>query len=202
MTGNDNFDPDDPNDVERLIATNVRPWNSFWSWRDKPIGEQGVAREITAAAGLKVEDLVSRENRDPPDCEATVDGRWTGIEVTELVHQKTLERSLKALKERAAGNEPYRPEAYFNWEKDDLISILQAQIDQKDKAQLKGGPYERYILVIHTDELFLQSETVERFLAGTVFRASMITDAILGLSYEPKLGRCPAFPLTIVRSYA
>src|SRR5258708_27607195 len=189
--------PDECDDTERLIAANTRPWNSFWAWRDKPIAEQGAAREIMITAGLKVENLVSRQNLDPPDCEALVDGLWTGIEVTELVHRKMLERSLKAVKERAAGAEPNRPEAYFVWGKDDLISILQAQVDLKDAANLKGGPYERYILIIHTDEFFLDSESVERFLVGSSFRTSMITDAILGLSYEPRLGRCPTFRLTI-----
>ena len=75
--------------------------------------------------------------------------------------------------------------------------MLQAQVDLKDAANLRGGPYERYILIIHSNQFFLDSENVERFLVGSSFRTSMITDAILGLSYEPRLGRCPTFRLTI-----
>jgi hypothetical protein len=196
----DSSGSDERDSVEKIIATNARPWNSFWSWRDKPVGERGAAEKILLAAGLKVKNLVSRRTgEDPPDCEAMVDEGWSGIEVTELVHQKTLARSLKAVKERAVGKEPDRPEAHFVWEKDDLISMLQVQIDRKDNAKLRGGPYKRYILIIHTDEFFLDSGSVKRFLEGAAFRATMITDVILGLSYEPKLGDCPIFRLPLAR---
>ncbi|MDO8401691.1 MAG: hypothetical protein Q7T45_28170 [Bradyrhizobium sp.] len=138
---------------------------------------------------------------DPPDCEAMVDGQWSGIEITELVDQKTLERSLKALKQRAIGKEPERPEGYFVWGAVDLISRLQEHIDLKDNARLKGGPYERYILLIHSDEMFLDRESVSRFLTGATFRARMISDAFLGLSYHPGdenfPGRCPVFRLSL-----
>ena len=34
---------DDDDDLERLILANKREWNGFWFWRDKPVGERGVA---------------------------------------------------------------------------------------------------------------------------------------------------------------
>jgi hypothetical protein len=39
--------------------------------------------------------------------------------------------------------------------------------------------------VIHTDEFFLDRETVGRFLEGASFRTTFITDVFLGLSYHP-----------------
>ena len=75
-------DDDNDDDLERLILANTREWNVFWFWRDKPIGERGVAREIIEAAKVEVTDLKSLE-QDPPDCEATLDGQFSGIEVTE-----------------------------------------------------------------------------------------------------------------------
>lgn len=185
-----------------LIAGNLRPWNSYWTWRDKPVGERGAAKDILREAGCEVERLVSREvGLDPPDCEAMVDGRWSGIEVTELVHRKTLERSFKALKQRAVGKAPERPEAYFVWKADDLISALQEHLNSKDRARLKGGPYERYMLLIHTDEMFLDKESVSRFLNGATFQTRMISDAFLGLSYHPGdnsiPGSCPVYRLPL-----
>ena len=115
-----------------------------------------------------------------------MDGQLAGIEVTELVHEGTLKRSLKAQKERALGKEPHKGEAYFAWEQADLLLALQSRISAKDKAKLKGGPYNVYILVIHTDEMFL--EVLPRFGVGfrtQTFTADRISDVVLGLAYGP-----------------
>jgi len=58
---------------------------------------------------------------------------------------------------------------------------------------LKGGPYKRYTLVIHTDEMFLEATKVEQWLTMATFRARRITDVALGLSYEPAQKCCPVF---------
>jgi hypothetical protein len=192
---------DEAETLRSLIEANLRPWNSFWTWRDKPIGEHGAASEILQQACIRVVGLESRPpGSDPPDCEAMLDGQWSGVEVTELVDEKTLSRSIRALKERAAGREPEEPEAHFVWDRDSLLTALQGLIDAKDAAKLKGGPYERYVLIIHTNELFLDSSTVRQFLRGAKFRAAqLITDVIVGLSYEPSSG-CPAFRLELAHS--
>jgi hypothetical protein len=187
--------PESEDDFRELIEANVRSWNGFWYWRDKPIGEHGAASEILQRAGVDVVGLRSRpQNEDPPDCEGTLDGRWSGVEVTELVHQKTLERSIKALN----GREPEQSEAYFVWERDDLIAAVESLIDGKDVAKLKGGPYQRYVLVIHTDEFFLSQEAVRKYLEGATFRCQLITDVIVGSSHEPGFG-IPTFRLDLMR---
>ena len=144
-----------------------------------------MASEILREAGVEVVDLVSRPaNQDPPDCEGNLDGRWSGVEVTELVHQKALERSIK------------HSEAYFLWNRSDLIAEIQDRIDAKEAAHLKRGPYERYVLVIHSDEFILSRIAATEFLQGAKFRAKMITDVFLGLSYEPGFG-IPTFRLDL-----
>jgi hypothetical protein len=190
--------PSPETDHGSLIEGNVRPWNSYWVWRNKPTAERGAANEILRNAGVEVLGLVSRaENEDPPDCEGTLDGRWSGVEVAELVDRETLARSIKAVTERAAGHEPELPEAYFVWNRDTLIDAIQDLIDSKDAAKLKGGPYERYVLVIHSNEFFLSRIAVTEFLRGAKFRAQqLITDVIIGLSYEPEFG-IPTFRLDL-----
>ena len=42
---------------------------------------------------------------------------------------------------------------------DHIIDALQKRIDIKDKAKLKGGPYERYVLVMHTNEFHFRERT-------------------------------------------
>ena len=171
-----------------------RPWVGFWTWRDKPMAERGAADTILRQAKFQVEQLKSRR-ADPPDCEAMLDRQWSAIEVTELVHEKTLARSVKAIKERAAGREPEKPEAYFNWDRADLLRALQERINVKDVLRLKGGPYERYVLVIYTDEFVLDGTTVDRFLKGATFHARSITDVVVGVSYEQ--GGYPVFRLKL-----
>ena len=55
------------------------------------------------------------------------------------------------------------------------------------------------MLVIHTAEYLLESNKVERFLKGASFKTSLITQAFLGLSYEPGKG-CPVFELELARA--
>jgi hypothetical protein len=192
----------DADDYLRANLAGKRKWNAFWTWPDKPIGEHGAAWEVLRAAGLHVEKLNPREpNQDPPDCEGIVDGLRSGVEVTELVHRPTLKRSIKAVQQREAGKEPDRPEAHFVWDREDLLQELQRLLDGKDRPKLKGGPYDRYMLVIHTNEFYLNRDNVGRFLEGATFRANFITDAFLGLSYHPashgREGGYPVFRLQL-----
>jgi hypothetical protein len=186
----------DDENFEQLVLANKREWNSFWFWRDKPVGERGIARDVLEGAGVQVDGLRSLDP-DPPDCEAILDGQFSGIEITELVHRATLERSIKAVRQRSRGEDPQKPEAYFVWQRDDLIEALQTLLVVKNSAKLSRS-YERYVLVIHTDECFLDSVNVERFLSGASFNTSFITHAFLGLPYEPAKGY-PVFPLELVR---
>jgi len=185
----------DDENFEQLILANTREWNSFWFWRDKPVGESGAARNILEAAKIQVTGLKSLV-QDPPDCEATLDGQFSGIEVTELVHRPTLERSIKAVRQRSRGEEPEKPEAYFIWDRDYLVEVLQKLLDVKNSKTPKRS-YEGYVLVIHTAEYLLDSNSVERFLKGASFNTSLITRAFLGLSYEPGKGY-PVFELELV----
>jgi hypothetical protein len=163
----------------------TRGWQDYWHWKDKPVQERASARTVLEAAGVKIDELRSR-NHDPPDCEAFLDGQWSGIEVTELLDQPTLEQSIRARRERDAGKIPERPEVWFVWQRDDLLAAIQRRIDEKDIAhKVKGDPYQRYVLVILTAETFLAREYIQEFLKDAEFRARLITDAFLGLDYHP-----------------
>ena len=64
----------DDDNFKQFILANGREWDGLWYWRDKPVGEHGVARNILEAAGVQVDGLKSLD-QDPPDCEATLEGR-------------------------------------------------------------------------------------------------------------------------------
>ncbi len=138
--------------LAEMIRMKTRGANDFWFWKDKRLMESSVAQEVLLNTGLAIEQLRSRaDGEDPPDCEAMIGGQRCGIEVTELVHRPTLEASIE-------GNRQY-----FLWDESDLRTEIQKLIDRKDKpAKVKGGPYDRYILIIFTDEFVLNGETAER----------------------------------------
>jgi hypothetical protein len=170
---------------EKMLIDNKRGAQDYWYWRDKTTMELGASREVLAEAGFSFSDMFSREpGDDPPDCEGILDGRRCGIEVSELVHEKTLKASIK-------GNHQY-----FVWKQEDFVDKLQKLISRKDVPhKVKGGPYSQYFLVLLTDEFTLGRGDVERFLEGQTFAASMITDVLLGLSYDPSVKKCPVFRL-------
>jgi hypothetical protein len=160
-----------------------REWNAFWYWREKALKERVNAAKILKAAGVQIVELVSRDEREqPPDCEATLDGQFSGIEVTELVH-RTARRSIKARRKRAASKEPKRPEVLFDWDRDSLLSALRDRIDLKQR-RWQGGPYQWRVLVMCTDEFFLGRIRVDQFVQGATIQNRFFTDLILGLSYQ------------------
>ena len=81
-------------DFKEYCRANMRECTGFW-WRDKPVGERSIARHILKEAGIQIEDLRSLSD-DPPDCEANLNMRVSGIEVVGLVHRRTLDRSINA----------------------------------------------------------------------------------------------------------
>src|SRR3712207_4539704 len=114
----DDQDGEDLRESFRVIQENSRPWSGYWAWRDKPVMEREAAHEVLTTLGLEPLNLRSRpEGQEPPDCEAIIDGKRCGIEVTELIHRKTLERSFRAKRARKAGRVPPKSEveAYRRW---------------------------------------------------------------------------------------
>jgi hypothetical protein len=168
--------------------------DTFFDHPNKPVRECGAARVILEAAGFEVAYL--RPAGDPPDCEGMLSGQLCAV----VTHEETRARNMAAIKARAAGREPDKAEADYLWDREDLIAALNERIEEKDGAvvRYKGGPYERKILVIHTDESVLNDPaTVTKFLEGATFPARQLTDAVLGLSYCPRVSRYPTFQLNL-----
>jgi hypothetical protein len=183
-------DPDEL-DYLRVMLAKKRKRSSYWVGPHRPVAERGIAKNILEEAGENVADMRSRERgQDPPDCEAMLDGRFSGIEVTELIDRQALEQSLR---------HPESP-VYFDWDNPTFLAAVQDRINVKDR-DWDAGRYARRVLVIHTDEFVLDRDTVDRFLKGALFRTTFITDAFLGLSYhasvEPEGGHCPVFRLEL-----
>jgi hypothetical protein len=194
-------DQDDEWDFDEIVR-GMREANSYWYWidpqtKDKGPMERRIVSEVLAAARLTVEELHSPDD-EAPDCEAIVDKRRSGIEVTELADKEALKSMVKAKRQFADWREAMKHGKFLLWDQASLRAKVQNRIEEKDPAA-KGHPYERYYLVIHSDELSLGKENVEEFLRGATFRSRWITDAYFALPPPPLSDGKPAvFKLNLV----
>jgi hypothetical protein len=174
------------------VNSRARGRGDYWHWKNKQEKETDAAKQVLTIAGHEIVDLRTRQaGQDPPDCEAFVDGKRCGIEVSELVDRITLEASIRGCEQHRA------------WTREDFCLEIQNRINRKDSsANVTGGPYQSYFLVLVTDDLYcLNRENVSRFLSEATFQARLITDAFLGLSFHPEIegkGSCPIFKLALV----
>jgi hypothetical protein len=161
----------------------------FWDrhGHGKSVHERVAAREILLAAGFAVTEFASRQD-DPPDCEGRLDGQWSPVELTQLVNKEARAQSAKAIKQQ-------KPEVYFLWEREDVLREIQKLLEVKDSKQYKGGPYQRFVLIIYTDEFELSEAAMGQFLEGATFHTRVFNDVVVGLSYHS--GRYPTFRLSL-----
>jgi len=185
-----------PDQIEKIIRQAVsrfRGHADFFSWPDRELAELGVAREFLQNAvnepGFPFHDVKPRgPGNDPPDCEARdSEGRRIAIEITELTDPEAIKaaraghRARKSLS-RLAGR----------WNRERFLNDVTTLLELKDSKTLKGGPYEEYLVVVHTDEPELSFEGVLDWLGNHRFSAPrQIGRAYLLLSYDPRRRICP-----------
>lgn len=176
------------------MKANDRPHAGYFSWEtDRTVAEQGVLWEFEAC--LKQQGTLffsSARHRgsenDPPDCDADDnDGGRVAIEITELVDPSSAAAA--------------RAGKHYEWKdwRQNLVRALDGILRRKDApSTIKGGPYTRYVLVIHTDEPWLTVGDARQALVTHVFPETfLITRAYLLMSYDPVEKGCPCIGLRI-----
>jgi hypothetical protein len=102
------------------------------------------------------------------------------IEVTELVDGT------------AAALARHQDHVWARWNRVRFLNALEERLRSKDSKELQDGPYDEYIVLIHSDEPMLDATQVEECLAGHHFPApAQILRAYLLLSYDP---HCRGYP--------
>jgi hypothetical protein len=159
--------------------------------------EPASAYDASGAPGLARNGDVPRiiaagypPTQEPPDFDITTDtGKLWGVEITELVSQKAIEETQK-------GNS-----VYAEWSDDDLIDEFRELVLRKDRPEnIKGGPYDRYVLLVHTDETFLLINRLRKLLVPLPLVTSLISDIYVLFSYDPKMGHEPLLHLQVVKN--
>jgi hypothetical protein len=177
------------------VGQKKRGYSDFFAWPvDRQLEEWAIVDSLKeslekANAGF-FNSLVARgRGNDPPDCEANLfEGGKLGIEVTELVDPA----AILAYKNGDTNQ-------HAEWGEDKLIKSIAHRLKTKDNStNIKGGPYDQYILVIHTDEPLLSFDYTYPLLASTRFQYySLIDRAFLLMSYDEKHQCCPFIELNI-----
>lgn len=131
--------------------------------------------------------LIRARGNDPPDCEAKdLDGNIVGVEVTELVDPNAIIAFKK--------DQVYE---WAEWDKAKLVDAINTRLDAKNTPErIKGGSYDSYILIIHTDEPVLRVDYAKNLLKKHRFaRRNLIDRAFLLISYDPRYQTDPCIEL-------
>lgn len=189
--------PDENNMFQTLgqARQKKRGYSDFFTWPvDRQLEEWAIVDSLKeslekANAGF-FNSLVARgRGNDPPDCEAALyEGGRLGIEVTELVDPVAI---------MAYKNGDTNQQA--EWGEHKLINSITQRLEVKDVPKnIKGGPYDLYMLVIHTDEPALSFDYAYPLLSKFPFQFySLIDRAFLLMSYDEKHQCCPFIELNI-----
>jgi len=172
-----------------------RGYADHFSWPlDRDLEEYGIAQTLTESLNdsgqlfFKRDSLKSRgRGNDPPDCEAEdLKGNHIGIEVTELVDPLAIENLKKT-----------GTYEWAEWDQAKLIRAIQNRLSAKDNpANIKGGPYSVYVVIVHTDEPYLNKTFVTAQLSSISFKHNqLINRAFLLLSYDPEVKAYPYIEL-------
>jgi hypothetical protein len=169
-----------------------RVYASFFKGGSKPQEELTVVRELLESMANHGEERYfdpSVSSLDPPDCIASgANGAAVAIEVTEIVCEQAVrinaQRDRKAIMRMEPGVAVMRA-----WNRQNFISHVSDRLVDKDTKKLNRGPYEAYVIAMHTDEPDLERDKCEAWLHGHAFGPfKQICDAYLLFSYKPIVG--------------
>ncbi len=182
------------------IVNQERVYASFRERGPKELKEVDVARDLldslTAVSEHAYRNL-QPSPQDPPDCVAINEREQAvAIEVTEFVSEGAVR--LNEAERRKLGRRPDVTELLMaQWTRDEFIAHVASLLAEKDGKILIGGPFEEYVVVVHTDEPLLEWKAAEGWLSSQMFGPfKQVSSAYLLFSYHPGIGY-PFVPLQV-----
>jgi hypothetical protein len=181
---------DSMNDELARPKRKKRRYARYWDWYIKPLKEVGAVKDLLETMQLRGEvayHSAAIVEDDPPDCTVRDSrGSLIAVEVTELVSEQHVREA------EQGGLE------YCEWEYDDVVQKIDAILREKDAKDLRGGPYYKTIVVIHTDEYTIQYDAYAPRLAAEDFLGfDQLDEAYLLFSFDPYQECCPYIKLRL-----
>jgi len=166
------------------IIKRQRKHASFFEWPQKDTKELGILKCLISSLEKDGSSSYSDPQstlKDPPDCVARDNsGKLVGMEISEFVDLKTVRD--------AQHNKDYPK----YWDKKEIIERTQSIILKKGRKNFHGGPYSKIILIIFTDETFLDPDDAIQYLKQHEFKRTNQIDEIYFLfSYDPRYNTYP-----------
>jgi hypothetical protein len=82
-----------------------------------------------------------------------------------------------------------------------VLAHFRKIIARKDApAEVKGGPYDRYVLLVHTDEPGLPAERLQSAFGNQVFATRLIDEVYVLVSYDPRVRNQPLLHFVMRKS--
>ena len=186
-----------PDDICNFFATFLEGTREhapyFALSADKQENEADVARVLSEEMLRRGDESFHsvqsrRQGSDPPDCEAIGrSGQRVGIEVTELVDGGAIKGAITGT------STPHRSVTPST-----AIGIISGILRRKDRGNVRGGPYDLYILVICCDDpCFLDHEVLAGIREAAFERTRLIDLAYFLTSYDPWQRCCPYIELAL-----
>ena len=185
MNGDLEFDSESINGLLRRAREKDRGYVSYWKWEiDRALEEVHVARELLAHLERHADWSVGSLRNcsvDPPDCEASLtDGRVLGIDVTELVDERVVERqAIRRSAERSGrplSSKAVEPAEAALWIAPELRDRLRMIIARKDVAA-RGGIFDAYVVAIFTDETAVTPELFQEAMTEVCIETGFLDSA-------------------------
>ncbi|WP_148059345.1 hypothetical protein [Sinobacterium caligoides] len=191
------------NDKEDAVATLIDNLNkndslrrkhaSFWNFHNKAAKERGLFAEVYPyfcdVFGEKIEAWGLCE-QDPPDIVVSLsNGRLKGVEITELVNERAIDAQLH-------NPSRYIEELFRFRYREAVVKLHEILVEKERKLKAVQDSYDGLSLLIHTDELLIDSDRFSVEGARVFARGSSVFDGVyLLFSYEPEKERCPIIRL-------
>lgn len=159
------------------MPSQKRQYAAHFEYPDKTIKELGIVCEwLELTKGKYHSPSCGPHPNRAPDCTVRDEaGNLIGVEVCELVDQRTVAANL-------AGEKVFRA-----YDREEFLRRLIAILECKDKKHYHGE-YTKIILIIHTDEPDLVFERCQNWLEGEICRTlGQVVEAYLIFSYDPMI---------------
>lgn len=174
------------------ILASERGYVDFFPSVDKPTRTWAVAQSFCEALDRRGGLKITGGEQHPfgassaPDYELYMhNGETWGCAIADLISRQVTKLAKK-------GRSPLT-----YWTDAELVAEFERRVAKKDKpGKVKPGDYDRYLLLVHVDDMILPAERLATVLGARVFQTRLIDHIYVLVSYDPRVQWLPLLHLS------